>query len=439
MMMRSGYLFQRGKTWYVRYMVNGKVFSLSTGETTKKEALKARRRIMTPVAVGHQADVLAHVAAKLGDQQTQLALLHDEKHPPLRVADAWVAFKNSPVRPDCGPVTLASYGYQWARFVEWNEKRAKGAALRDLNAASANLYASNLAASKMSPSTFNKHRDLLALVFRVLEEQGRLTGNPWLKIPRKRHVSHSRRELTVDELRSVCHAAKGELRILLALGVYTGLRLGDCATLRWDETDLVRGIIRRIPNKTARRNPRPVLVPIHTALLALLTDTAEDARRGSVLPDTAKLYRIGRYRLTAQIQGHFRACKIETSHQSGGVRATVDVGFHSLRHTFVSLCRAANAPLSVVESIVGHASPAMTRHYTHTGEDAARLAVESLPSLEEGKALLLPTAEKTRDPVPAWVREIIARIQTALTAGDLRAARAEVATLAAEPTKPAAA
>ena len=44
-----------------------------------------------------------------------------------------------------------------------------------------------------------------------------------------------------------------------------------------------------------------------------------------------------------------------------GTRAVVEVGFHSLRHTFVSLCRAAGAPLSVVEAIVGHASPAMTR------------------------------------------------------------------------------
>jgi hypothetical protein len=52
-----------------------------------------------------------------------------------------------------------------------------------------------------------------------------------------------------------------------------------------------------------------------------------------------------------------------------------------LRHTFVSLCRESNAPLSVVESIVGHSSPAMTRHYTHVGELAAGRAVALLPSV----------------------------------------------------------
>jgi hypothetical protein len=59
----------------------------------------------------------------------------------------------------------------------------------------------------------------------------------------------------------------------------------------------------------------------------------------------------------------------------------IEVGFHSLRHTFVSLYRESNAPLAVVESIVGHSNPSMTRHYTHVGELAAGRAVALLPSV----------------------------------------------------------
>jgi len=84
------------------------------------------------------------------------------------------------------------------------------------------------------------------------------------------------------------------------------------------------------------------------------------------------------------VQNHFKACGI-TLHKPGtgkdGKRAVIEVGFHSLRHTFVSLCRESNAPLAVVESIVGHSSPAMTRHYTHVGELAAGVAVRALPSV----------------------------------------------------------
>jgi Phage integrase family len=59
----------------------------------------------------------------------------------------------------------------------------------------------------------------------------------------------------------------------------------------------------------------------------------------------------------------------------------------SLRHTFVSICRESDVPLAVVESIVGHGNPAMTRHYTHVGEGAARLAVAALPSVMGGSTV----------------------------------------------------
>ena len=39
--------------------------------------------------------------------------------------------------------------------------------------------------------------------------------------------------------------------------------------------------------------------------------------------------------------------------------------------------------MAVVEAIVGHSSPAMTRHYTHTGEAAARSAIAMLPGLKD--------------------------------------------------------
>jgi integrase len=197
-------------------------------------------------------------------------------------------------------------------------------------------------------------------------------------------VTNSRRELTIDELRKICQAATGELRTLLALGIYSGLRLGDCATLRWGEVDLPRVMMRRIPNKTARRNPKPVIVPIHPILRDMLASTPLKQRGEYVLPEMAALYAHNICAVTDKVQGHFKACGI-TLHKPGtgkdGKRAVIEVGFHSLRHTFVSLCRESNAPLAVVESIVGHSNPSMTRHYTHVGELAAGRAVALLPSV----------------------------------------------------------
>src|SRR5439155_15929068 len=150
--------------------------------------------------------------------------------------------------------------------------------------------------------------------------------------------TQSRREMTFDELKKICDAATGELRTLLALGVYTGLRLGDCATLRWAETDLKRSMIRRIPNKTARRNPKPVIVPIHPTLRDMLATTPADKRDDYVLPETAALYNRRTDLVTDMVQRHFASCGLKP-HKPGtgkdGKRAIVEVGFNSLRHTFI--------------------------------------------------------------------------------------------------------
>ena len=83
---------------------------------------------------------------------------------------------------------------------------------------------------------------------------------------------------------------------------------------------------------------------------------------------------------------------------------TVDIAckLKGLRHTFVSLCRESNAPLAVVESIVGHSNPSMTRHYTHVGELSAGRAVALLPSV---------MGEATPEPAKREQGEILREIQ----------------------------
>jgi integrase len=346
---------------------------------------------MAAFVVADEATALQSIVAKLEGRKAELAEWEDKQHPPSSIRQAWSDYLASPNRPDSGESTLRQYEFQWQAFADWmQEKHPDMLTLRDVTKEIAEEYASSLNHGKLSPSTYNKHLNLLTLVFRVVKHKAKLTVNPWESpkrggyLQRKRLVTNSRRELTIDELRKVCQAAMGELKTLLALGIYSGLRLGDCATLRWGEVDLPRRMIRRIPNKTGRRNPKPVIVPIHPILREMLLETPLNKRGEYVLPEMAALYNRRTDMVTDLVQRHFKACGI-TLHKPGtgisGKRAVIEVGFHSLRHTFVSLCRESNAPLAVVESIVGHSNPAMTRHYTHVGELAAANAVALLPAV----------------------------------------------------------
>lgn len=396
---RTGYLFKRGSNYYVSWWMDGKlrvkVLRDENGQsiTTKDKALQAKAKFMAPYALGSEADSLAAMAAQSNTLKAKLEKQADT----MAIARAWTEYLASTKRPDTGPDTLAVYEGQFGQFTTWLEKNhPEVIAMRAVTPKIAEEYAGSINHGKLAAGTYNKHLNVLTLVWRVLQDKASLTVNPWQDMQRKRIVANSRRELTVDELREVCQSAQGEMRLLFALGIYSGLRLKDCATLRWGEVDLVRGVITRIPSKTARRNPKPVIVPVHAALHQMLSEIPKESRGDYVLPKTAETYLTHKKNLINAIQAQFKACKIQI-HAPGtgenGKRAVIEVGFHSLRHSFVSMCRAADVPLAVVESIVGHSNPAMTRHYTHTGLPAATRAVATLPAIVGDVKAIKPAPE----------------------------------------------
>lgn len=92
-------------------------------------------------------------------------------------------------------------------------------------------------------------------------------------------------------------------------------------------------------------------MPIHPILRELLSEIPASNRGEYVLPEISRMYGQRSDLVTDLMQQHFESCGIRT-HKPGtgkgaGKRAVVEVGFHSLRHTFVSLCRESNAPLAI--------------------------------------------------------------------------------------------
>lgn len=174
----------------------------------------------------------------------------------------------------------------------------------------------------------------------------------------------------------------GEMRVLFAVGIYTGLRLGDCAQLEWGQVDLVRRFISLVPRKTARKNGRSVTIPIHPVLMGILLETDPQRRVGFVMPKLAAQYSIRACTISHEVSRIFREAGIETVVEGqDGWRKRALVSFHSLRHTFVSLSANAGVPLAVVQSIVGHATAEMTRHYYHESQGALVSAVAALPDV----------------------------------------------------------
>lgn len=436
---RTGYLYKRGNVFWLQYRIEGRFVQQSLGTTDRDEAQAEQKKIMRPFQATDLVSAHAIVESQLRSAEIKAQTANEDANPPLAIADAWDAYLSAPSRPDSGAKTLRQYESHASQFLAWiKEQHLTAILMRDVSKDMAEAYAAHLVKRGLSANRFNKHIRFLELMFRALYDKGRLTVNSWETIRRKRQTAQSRRELTIDELRRVCSTATGEMRLLLAIGIYTGLRLGDAATLRWGEVDLKRGIIRRIPNKTASRNPKPIHIPIHATLAEILNELPQKDKGDYVLPETAENYLHDPSIVTNNVRALMEANGISV-HKPGtgfktviykngnekqvhsGIRACVEVGFHSLRHTFVSMCREANAPLSVVESLVGHSNPTMTRLYSHTSELAAMSAVNLLPSVMGNitTPLALPA------PVTDWKVKVRA-LADKLTAKTWKAVRDEM-------------
>ncbi|HPF99831.1 MAG TPA: tyrosine-type recombinase/integrase [Kiritimatiellia bacterium] len=355
---------------------------------------------MAPIRAADGAEALRAVQSRLMAAVDTAGKLNDEAHPPLSLLKAWTAYQDSENRPQSGVVTLAGYEGHWAAFCEWLKEHQPGAQyMRDVTPEMAAAFIRQLSKKGYSGNRINKFVRFLETFFRVLAKTGRVTVNPFEDITRRKQVPESKRPFTIEELKRIIETAEGELQTLFMLGTFTGLRLGDAATLQWGEVDLARAIIRRVPRKTAHLG-KAVIIGIPAILGEHLAGLK---RKGPfVTPETAAQYEVDAPGLSRRIQDHLINCGIQTikpgtgfeivkgkdgkpEERYTGKRAVVVAGFHSLRHTFVSLHAQAGTPQAVMMKLAGHGNPMMTEHYTHISEATARSAAAALPAIV-GKA-----------------------------------------------------
>ena len=396
----KGSLVLRNRIYYLLYFVDGKRYRKSLGTSDLKEAEARRDERMAPVLLGDRAKQLRALRHEIEDTEDEREEAEDRVRQRLTVADAWGAFLADRSRPQPSAATLKDYCQRWQKFTCWWQSGPgrERPGMEDVTRTDANSYALYLDEANLSSNRYNQCVQTARLVFRTLAPQCADMKNPFGEtakagIRNKRLQCESRRPLSEGELAAVCGRAEGELRTLLAIGLYTALRLGDACTLRWEEVDLRRGRVVRQPSKTKARNGKALQIPLHPVLSAILIETPPAARREFVVPGMSARYERDRSSVSKILRRHFEACEIETTVEGGSVQRRCLVGFHSLRHSFVTLCAEHNVPLAVVQELCGHGSPAIQRAYLHIGEAATRAGIAALPSVEEFAADTPPAPE----------------------------------------------
>lgn len=417
----AGTLFKRGKSqnYYLRYYIGGKQNKVALRDeagnpiTRADEARKAAEALLAPLKATDKAQQIRAIANELRtaeDVASEAARSLQNSRATIR--NGWCIFMECPKRPaSCKryPVdeiprhtTAANYRSYYERFMAWMANKHPD--IRLLSEVTPELAAAFMEAIRLggASGTFNKYLQFFNCFFDTVNQAGKVnTHNPFTDIDRAEVQYNSKKPLTVEQIAKLIDTAAGDLRLLVALGYFTGLRLGDCCTLEWREVDLLRGIIERIPRKTAHtvkdKMQAAVKIGIAPFLYDMLAAIPESERNGFVLQKFAEKYLAGGdQQIVKKLLKHFIACGIEI-HRPGtgrtiaidskngepiidkrtgkpkktGCRAVVEVGFHSLRYSYVSHNAEAGTPAAIIQRNAGHASPAMTEHYTRISDAAA--------------------------------------------------------------------
>ena len=354
---------QREKSgrWTMRVGINGKRYCRSTRTTDRDQAERILQRFLAPFGLGECR---------------------------LPLADVWNAYVMSPDRNELAPATLNSKRIVWMHFARWMERYYLP--VKDLAGITHQMISEYLALIRVDlcGSTYNGRVCVLREIFRTLAAKAGILEDPWAGVRLRPDDCHSRRELTVDELKRLLNAAKEEWHTLFLIGIYTGMRLGDCCRLDWSNINIAQRVIQLVPAKTRRHHKRLVTIPIHPALEKAICTSEINKQAsivplsGPVLPKVAEMYHRGRWLVSQELARIFKAANITMSVKiEGRKNKTPEATFHSLRHTFVSFSANAGVPLHIVQSIVGHESTAMTRHYYHENLTGLQHAVNAIPTL----------------------------------------------------------
>jgi integrase len=334
-------------------------------DRARAEELLSERTMINRLKL--RRDKLAVLIAERDELTAKIERLQAKASPlPVRemlrlggLVDAW---ERSPWRKDCSEVQRARGAARLSAFVAWAGGDVLLAAVDDRMAAE---YASELGA-RVSGLTFNAHLHTLTAAWKAVGRAEGLKHNPWAELAPKRPETHSRRVLAHEEVERILATAAGDVRALILAGLRLGLRIGDAARLRWE-------VFRSDDSAEIKTSKTGAVVrlPAGKLLDELAASGFERRESGFIMPRLAEMYERDPSQVSRAVVRVFKAAGIETSdRREGWGRARPTATFHSLRHTFVTRAIEAGVPAAIVQALVGHATAAMTEHYTHVSAAA---------------------------------------------------------------------
>src|SRR3989339_4939 len=203
--------------------------------------------------------------------------------------------------------------------------------------------------------TINLEHQILNHMFKKAIEWGKAVENPSSKIKKFREESGRLRFLDNEEVNRLLKNTPEQIRPIIIVALYTGLRRGELFNLEWKDIDLKRKVLNVIKSKSGKVMEIPMNEFAYNTFLKLKT-----------ADNCGKIFNTVNFRkLFAQA---VKGAKLN------------DVIMYTTRHTFASQLVMAGVDLVTVKELLGHSKIEMTMKYAHLSQNHKRQAVEQLAS-----------------------------------------------------------
>ena len=243
----------------------------------------------------------------------------------------------------------------------------------------------------LAVGTINSHIKSIKSYFTRAQRNGLVATSPadpvdFITVKKKEVVSKA--PFSTEEINAlVLASASMEWKAFIKLGFYTGLRMGDIASLKWSNINQKNKTIEIETSKTEAELSIPLF---SDDLLKELRLLSEGIGKAAVFPTLSKTKVGSRDGLSQQFTAIMDTAKVgrgeltEAAEVDGGKtrgRSRYQRSFHSLRGSFVSHLANMNVPKEMRMKLTGHKDEGVHDLYTTIEADTLRKHIESLPQV----------------------------------------------------------
>lgn len=350
--------------WYLRFVdLDGKRKQRASGQPTFAEAKRMLIEIEARIARGKLGVPERDSSTMLTVQDLTERFLAEYDSPRIRDVTRWAAKQRIILRP-----VLDEVGSE--RAVSFDVSRAERLRNRLMR-----RYAANSARGQLSA---------LGSVFAWATKQRLLTRNPLSELKKPKKVARieylstedARKLLALADQKAEQSLRAAVLAMALRLGLYAGLRAGEIFGLRWQDVDLLRGVLTVAKSyRSQTKSGVARSVPMPDALLDALRSwqsRCPKTREGVVCPlSLDKTARSG-WHQTAR-----RRPELGALYRAAGLSVPA-APWHCLRHSYASLFVQSGGSIVTLQKLLGHSDIKTTMVYAHIDDSFAAQQVRKL-------------------------------------------------------------